>query len=336
MKTSQLKLSFIFVLFCVVFSTQNLRAETLSAFKTAIGLSSTQKTIRGDLTVDILIQRAPTWEKTLFTEFSKINEQNVHWIILKDEASWHQQVDLYNSPIITPNLVINLTRYSSELITTELSAAMDKSLWIQLNSLDSLRHKNLIQIFAHDVREQLNFQPDIWGPSTISWNQQVISGSKVTTLAAGALSLIALSQKNTMTRDEVLQKIGGRIFSWNASGLSYNHLGFQWTGPRCFTTYPQAFDTLPEFIKVITYRGGRLVQTTSGGRIIFPQDPISLTNLNRYQFNDMVTLSEFGFEIFPRGPYAHSGSVEIFQRPYEAAPCNIGPAVDGRYLELSL
>lgn len=335
MKTQITKLSFFISLFLVIIFQTTAFAESLSAFKTALGLNLTQAPVATHLTVDILTPQVPTWEKQLWSEFINLPEANTHWITLKDEASWIRHIENYNSSN-SPTLVINLTQFKQDKISTALINAMNNALWIQLNSLDLFKHKNLIQIFAHDVREPLKYDPDIWGPSVIAWNHQIISGSQVTTLAAGALALMAISKNGNSSRDFILQALGGRDFSWIASGLPTQTLGFQWTGPQCFVTYPQAFDSLPEFIKVITYRGGRLVQTTAGGRIIFPKDPITLTQLTRFQFDDMLTLSPSGFALSPRGGLTAPGSVEIFQRPYEASPCNIGPAVSGRYLELSL
>ena len=155
-------------------------------------------------------------------------------------------------------------------------------------------------------------------------------------LAAGALAVYVLNSKNILKRSEILNALGGRFFSWFATGLSINQLGFGWQGPGCFATFPKSFDSLPEYLKVLTYRGGHLVQTTSGGRMIFPQDPILLTSEQRYQMDDMVTISEDGFLVSPRGAFVPPGNIEVFQRPVEAGPCNFGIATSGRHLELSL
>lgn len=109
---------------------------------------------------------------------------------------------------------------------------------------------------------------------------------------------------------------------WSKAGLSLRQLGFWFTGRGCFVQV--TFPNLPKHISEVVAKGGILVQTTRGIRIMTPFDPATLDEkLERFLSNDMILATPIGYRIYPR--YQTGGLpndwVETFQRPVEAGPC---------------
>ena len=95
------------------------------------------------------------------------------------------------------------------------------------------------------------------------------------------------------------------------------------TAQGCFQS--REWGEAPENIKMVVANGGVLVETSAQVRLMVAFDPITLApDLIRRQSNDMVVSnSDLTYEVYPRNAQIPQGSVEVFQRPFEAGLCTV-------------
>lgn len=169
-------------------------------------------------------------------------------------------------------------------------------------------------------------KPDLFAPSSIKLSNgtEYRGSSNSAAIVAAGLGILK-SKEPRMTRKDLLDAVGSQGGNWEQRGLSLNLLGFMPTGPGCFVDV--YYNPLPNYLLDAVAKGGVLVQTTAGGRIIVPFDPITIAPyLRRTIMNDMiVALPQGGYAVYPRNSWIPAGAVEIFQRPFEAGLCRIPP-----------
>lgn len=181
-------------------------------------------------------------------------------------------------------------------------------------------------------------KPDLLAPSSIrlETREEFRGSSNSAAIVAAGVAMIK-SLTPTIKKAEVLSRItrrgGGNSGGWEQTGLSLNLLGFGPTGPGCFL---DATILPPPYAVDSIQRGGVLVQTTHGARVMTPFDPILLAPyLRRVVINDMiVALPQGGYGLFPRQGMIPQGAVEVFQRPLEAGLCNPRGGTGGRQFSL--
>jgi hypothetical protein len=131
------------------------------------------------------------------------------------------------------------------------------------------------------------------------------------------------------TRDQVLSFLKSSGFNngsnnSNSRGLTLYLLGFSYTGRGCFELADATRVGVPRHALEILNKGGRVVATTQGYRIMTAFDPLQLNpGLKRELPNDMIVSTPNGLMIFPRNRTAGlpANFVEVFQRPLEAGAC---------------
>lgn len=147
--------------------------------------------------------------------------------------------------------------------------------------------------------------------------------------SSNATAIVAAAIVRARYQDESLRKPQDLIraisfhYDWNEGGLSLRDLYFGPTrGASCFQAIE--WSAAPEYVKQVLHRGGVLVETSQGVRIMVPFDPLTLTRRGRRAYgNDMILLLPDGtLEVRRRGSPAPEGSSEVFQRPQEAGLCD--------------
>ncbi|WP_374029605.1 S8 family serine peptidase [Bdellovibrio bacteriovorus] len=179
-------------------------------------------------------------------------------------------------------------------------------------------------------------KPDLFAPSSLFLNNgaEYRGSSNSAAIVAAGLGILK-SQQPKMTRVDLLKAVssyGGG--AWDQRGLSLHLLGFAPTGPGCFIDVN--YNPLPHYLREVVSKGGYLVQTTVGIRVIVPFDPITLaSHLRRNLMNDMiVALPQGGYAVYPRNAMIPAGAAEIFQRPLEAGLCRITNSGNGKNFRL--
>lgn len=198
-----------------------------------------------------------------------------------------------------------------------LSNPADNPSVITVGALDSDRSA---------ISERLN-KPEISTASSIVLNDgnEFRGSSNAAAMVAASIIRVRVQNPELKTRAQILRAIS-YPFNWDAGGLTMQALMFGPVSGDCFTAldWPEA----PDYVKQVFYRGGVLVETSQGYRIMVPFDPIQLAVGQHRQFaNDMILLLADGsVEVRRRGSPAPQGSSEVFQRPVDAGRC----AEDGR------
>jgi hypothetical protein len=166
-------------------------------------------------------------------------------------------------------------------------------------------------------------KPDIMAPSSMILNGSEFRGSSnATAVVAAGIALLKATSSNYKSVDQILNRIS-RNFDWDQRGLSMQYFGFAPTAQGCFQS--REWSEAPDNIKMVVANGGVLVETTAQVRLMVPFDPIKLApDLQRRQANDMVVSnSDLTYEVYPRNSQIPQGSVEVFQRPFEAGLCSL-------------
>lgn len=245
------------------------------------------------------------------------------------------------------------SKYPREIITAELNPGLYfirvKNRSLNFTTADSLRitvdgdgivmpshswgetllnpadNPSVIAVGASDSIRSSSSQylnkPDLLTVSSIVLNNKMEfrGSSNSAAIVAAGLSLLK-SQNPALTKDQLLKMVSFGS-SWESKGISLNLLGFKPTGPGCFESLQ--YNPVPAFLQEAVNKGGVIVRTTAGARVMVPYDPIILTpHLRRQLLNDMiVALPQGGYAIYPRRSSIPAGSAEIFQRPLEAGLC---------------
>ncbi|QDK36516.1 S8 family serine peptidase [Bdellovibrio sp. NC01] len=176
--------------------------------------------------------------------------------------------------------------------------------------------------FPMSSRSASSGKPDIFAPSRLQLQdgRTPFGSSNSAAIVAAGLGLLK-SQQPKLGRADLL-RIVKSAGAWNqSSNISLNVLGFRPTGPGCFVD--MAYPNPPAYLRDVFNKGGVLVATTIGNRIIVPFDPITLASgLRRQLINDMiVALPQGGYAVYNRYAAIPAGAAEIFQRPIEAGLC---------------
>lgn len=167
-------------------------------------------------------------------------------------------------------------------------------------------------------------KPDILAPSQLQLadGRTPFGSSNAAAIVAAGVGLVK-SVTPTLNRAQVLAAIRGVSSSWNQTGLTLGLLEFFPTGPNCF--WDVAYPNPPPYLRDAFQKGGVLVATTIGNRIMVPFDPITIApGLRRNFMNDMiVALPQGGYAVYQRHAWIPEGAAEIFQRPLEAGLCRV-------------
>lgn len=181
-------------------------------------------------------------------------------------------------------------------------------------------------------RSQVLDKPDLLAPSSIKLQNgaEYRGSSNSAAIVAAGLGLLK-SVEPRMTRVDLLNAASNK-HSWEQRGVSLNLLGFGPTGHGCFA---DALINIPAYLNDVLQKGGALVYTTAGIRVMTPFDPIILdAKLQRRLLNDMiVALPNGGYALYPRRSGIPAGAVEVFQRPLEAGLC-IPRMINGKQFRL--
>jgi hypothetical protein len=81
---------------------------------------------------------------------------------------------------------------------------------------------------------------------------------------------------------------------------------------------------VPPFVRdMLEQQNGTLVQTTNGPKIMVENDPAEFANLRRRQFNDVIVLTQYGYQLYPRMEMSRlpRDFFEVFQTPRDAGMC---------------
>lgn len=250
------------------------------------------------------------------------------------------------------------SKYPREIITAELNPGLYyirvKNRSLNFTSADSLRitvdgdgiimpshswgetllnpadNPSVITVGASDSVRSSSSQylnkPDLLTTSSIILKNRMEFRGSSNSAAIVAAGLSLLKSQNTALTKEQLLKMVSFGSSWESKGISLNLLGFQPTGPGCFESLQ--YNPVPGFLQEAVNKGGVIVRTTAGARVMVPFDPIVLApSLRRQLLNDMiVALPQGGYAIYPRKAAVPAGSAEIFQRPLEAGLCRPLPS----------
>ncbi len=165
-------------------------------------------------------------------------------------------------------------------------------------------------------------KPDVFAPSALELQdgRTPFGSSNAAAIVAAGIGILK-SQQPKLRRTELLTAVKASG-NWNQTGgLSLGLLEFYPTVQGCFLDI--AFTNPPDYLREVLSKGGFLVVTTAGNRIMVPFDPVALSpNLHRKILNDMiVALPQGGYAVYPRRGVIPQGAAEIFQRPLEAGLC---------------
>jgi hypothetical protein len=194
-------------------------------------------------------------------------------------------------------------------------------------------NKSVITVGALDSDRSSTSQrlgkPDILTASSVVLQDgtEFRGSSNATAIVAAAVVRARFQNPELRRNADILKTISYR-YDWESGGLSLRDLYFGPTQENCFREYewPEA----PEYVRQVLYRGGVLVETTQGLRIMVPFDPLLLTQRRRRLYeNDMILLLPDGrYDVRRRGGPAPEGSSEVFQRPLEAGLCEAKASSD--------
>jgi subtilisin family serine protease len=188
-------------------------------------------------------------------------------------------------------------------------------------------------------------RPDVMSPSAIKMNNEKKDEFRGTSNAAAVVAAGAALMKSikpALTREQLLAlavKAGGSNSappsSGGGAGLTLAQLGFRPTKNGCFASTDSNW--LPKYAMNVVDRGGTLVQTTGGLKLLVPFDPVTLgNNLRRQATNDAVTVGPDGLRVIRRSQVATlpTHSFEVFQTPQEAGLCieGVGAVANKRFL----
>lgn len=232
----------------------------------------------------------------------------------------------------------NFTKNDSLRISIEADNIIMPSHTANETVLNPADNPTVITVGASDfpmssVSLALN-KPDVFAPSRLQLADGTTpyGSSNAAAIVAAGVGILK-SQEPKLNRQQVLMKIQG-VGYWNQMGLSLNLLEFFPTGRGCFIDI--AFPNPPAYLQDAFAKGGVLVATTVGNRIMVPFDPIQMTSgLRRNLLNDMiVALPQGGYAVYPRHGVIPQGAAEIFQRPVEAGLCRVNPNAPAKSFQL--
>lgn len=200
------------------------------------------------------------------------------------------------------------------------SATKDETL---LNPADN---KDVVTVGAADSERSSKStslgKPDILTESSlILMSKQEYRGSSNSAAIVAAGFALLKSLNPELTKNDLLTRTRKTPNTWNRPGLSLQALGFSYTGSGCFI---EIKPELEAHLKTALERGGVFVQTTAGGRIMTPFDPINLDpSVRRTNANDLVLSTPYGIRVLPRNTTEKIAPnwIEVFQRPVEAGLC---------------
>lgn len=204
---------------------------------------------------------------------------------------------------------------------TMLSATKDESLLnpadnqdvVTVGALDSDRSSKSVRLGKPDI---------LTASSLVLMDNQEFRGSSNSAAIVAAGFALLKSLNPEMTKEDLLARTRKTPNTWNQTGLSLQALGFSYTGTNCFL---QINPELQPHMKTTLDKGGVFVQTTAGGRIMTPFDPIQLdSSAKRTSANDLVLSTPYGIRVVPRNTteILAPNWIEVFQRPIEAGLCN--------------
>lgn len=228
------------------------------------------------------------------------------------------------------NRSLNFTAADSLRVTVDGDGIIMPSHTWGESLLNPADNPSVITVGASDsirssTSQYLN-KPDLLTVSSLVLNNKMEfrGSSNSAAIVAAGLALLK-SQNPTLTKAQLLKMVSFGS-SWESKGISLNLLGFQPTGPGCFENIE--YKPVPAFLQEVVNKGGVIVRTTAGARVMVPFDPIMLApQLRRQLLNDMiVALPQGGYAIFPRRSSIPARSAEIFQRPLEAGLCRPHPS----------
>lgn len=178
-------------------------------------------------------------------------------------------------------------------------------------------------------------KPEIIAPSSIriSSSEEYRGSSNAAAVVAAGVSILK-SLNPLMTKEDLLKRVskndrgtelGNKSMTVGSGrGLPVQMLGFGFTGPGCFYQFPlQPNASLSPNIQELLEKGGVLVQTAMGVRVMVDFDPLLLDrNLSRQWSNDMVVSSVNGYRVYPRYAAIPMDVVEVFQTPINSGLCS--------------
>lgn len=175
-------------------------------------------------------------------------------------------------------------------------------------------------------------KPEIMAASSVRMNsgdefRGTSNSAALTAAFAGWMKLAGMR----LSKEAILRR--STPYSWNHGGLHLQMLRF---GPRDGNCFGEGdWSEAPPHVHRILLRGGRLVATTAGWRVMIPYDPILLEpGLRRIAMDDLVLSTPEGLRVYPRRSSVPPRSVEIFQRPMEIGLCQTPQPAMGLFLGL--
>lgn len=252
-------------------------------------------------------------------------KQGRYYIRVKDRSHNFKKSDRLRITVDGDQVSVN----SHSVEETILNPA-DNSSVITVGASDSDRSSSSVRLK----------KPEIIAPSSIriSSSEEFRGSSNAAAVVAAGVSILK-SLNPLMTKEDLLKRVSridkGTEFEnksltvGSGRGLPVQMLGFGFTGPGCFYQFPlPANAILTPNIQELLEKGGVLVQTAMGVRVMIDFDPLLLDrNLRRQWSNDMVVSSVYGYRVYPRYSVIPMGAVEVFQTPINSGLCSpIGTA----------
>lgn len=244
-------------------------------------------------------------------------KSGTYWVRVKDMSGNFTSRSVFRITADGEHLIMPSTkRFESVLVPADNPAVLT------VGAVDSDRTGRSIRLS----------KPEIFAASAVRLaNGDEFRGSSNSAafVAAGAawLKLAGLEVNKTA----MLKR--ARAYSWESNGLSLGQLRFGPTQQGCFKE--SDWKKAPTYIRRLMARGARVVNTTSGWRLMTAYDPIQMDRtLTRRLPDDIVFATEEGLEVAPRNAKLPEGAIEIFQRPVEAGLCAAPNPIAGRLFSL--
>ncbi|MGE0633989.1 MAG: S8 family serine peptidase, partial [Pseudobdellovibrionaceae bacterium] len=229
----------------------------------------------------------------------------------------------------------NFTSKDQLRITIDGDPIVSKSATAEETLLNPADNPGVITVGATDSERSSRSpemgKPEFWAPSSIKTEkkEEYRGSSNSAAIVAAGISIYK-SMNPSADKSDLLEALATQErqeeeVERGPSDLSLADLAFMPTGPRgCFEERPGS-SSLAAHVTRLLRRGGKLVNTNYGYRVMVDFDPIVLAeDLERNMPNDMILATPQGFQVanrFERIPFP-AGSIEVFQIPADGILCS--------------